>query len=1356
MAKNTQTANILLTMDGKQAEKWLEILAKKSETLRDDIRSLNKQRITIGLTGEEAKKFDALKKEYRDTHRQTRELAKQLADVSGVINKLSTTPIKAIKDAIKAVTAQMERLDRGTEKYAQRQKQLKVLREELDRINVSGKKNIDMFDRIGATMKRLASYVLVYAGFNELTRGLRSLTEINARLSDQMADIEKTTGIYGKSLQELGSDIRSIDTRTSVEELNKLAYTAGKLGITGKENVLGFVKAANQINVALGEDLGEDAIKNIAKLNDVLGITKQLGVERSLLATGSAINELGQNSTASEGYLVDFAQRLGGVAAQAGITVQQILALASASDQMGQNVEVSATALNKVITTLLSKTSQVAKAIGVTTDELKDALSRSTWEGLMLVFDKLAGKGGLAAIAPLMGDLGSDGARLNAVISALASNTDKMNDALVLSNKAFAEATSLTAETMKKEESLMGIWDRSVKKLQQYFQTSPITNHLKDIAVYVYRVTSDFDEMGNRIGGVVNILATFVQWLIKLGVFLVKNIDIIASLSAGFIAFKVATISTGIAVKALAAITSAYNAILSLWTKRMELAKAATLLYNAAVALAQGNIIRARAAMVLFNRVLSANPFVLAATALASVGAAIYTIYRRSTEAARQMATFRKEMNQSIASEQAEAQYLFNVAKQAAQGTDERRRAIEEINTKYKDYLPNLLTETSSTSDLSEALKRVNEGLKNNIAMKMKQADVESLLRTGLTSQLNLIDQLRNESSNTDTMDQRMIDRANELISTYSDMGASATKTFLTVQSALMNEFGESAKQSSKYWAIMNDYVVENINQRDKLTALDKKYAPFSPKEKTEGVSLPEVVVTAPLIPRGLSDSERKDAINARQKEIDLWLQQKKNALTEARLAEQDANSESYISQEEYNRALESLEMEALKKRLSIIGLEPEEIANIEGQILEIRKKFMELTENAQSKWVNEYNKLQEQLGIRTEDKDKRNLARINILYDTLIKKAKEGVEANYKSQEQINADIEKFQSEREKAIRSYWGSQDLKSMDETESKEKNDLKEQFINREIDYEEYLRKEADLENQYAEAKLFIEGLTEEQLTELRKKQQDIRFNNMKQAFDKEKSLQKQYASIIESSLDGLGGAFAQFFSNSEDGMAQMKDALIDTLFESLEGMVDIWLKELDIAAAVNIALGSSKEIGSKGLLGIASAALVSGAIHGLMQVAKSAIKKAIKGKKETSSSTGQRVVKSSGYSVGGYSGDGGTYEVAGIVHKGEYIVPKWQMQDPVSFDYVRALETIRQSRTITNPLPRKGYAEGGPAEIEVPTNQVVDPEMKATLKGIQEFLAYLKTNGVYTNLNVSNLNKTQERLSASRARGSLKK
>lgn len=224
------------------------------------------------------------------------------------------------------------------------------------------------------------------------------------------------------------------------------------------------------------------------------------------------------------------------------------------------------------------------------------------------------------------------------------------------------------------------------------------------------------------------------------------------------------------------------------------------------------------------------------------------------------------------------------------------------------------------------------------------------------------------------------------------------------------------------------------------------------------------------------------------------------------------------------------------------------------------------------------------------------------------------------------------------------------------------------------------------------------------------------------------------------------------------MKQMGDAIVDIAFDTLGQLAEIWIKEMTVSATANIMKGQAQEIGSKGLLGVATGAAISGIVMGLLSVAKAGIKALIGGSKTTSTqaSTGQRVVKSSGYSVGGYSGDGDTYEVAGIVHKGEYIVPKWQMQDPVSFDYVRALETIRQSRTITNPLPRNGYAEGGPAEIQVPTNQAVDPEMKATLKGIQEFLAYLKTNGVYTNLNVSNLNKTQERLSASRARGSLRR
>ena len=50
-----------------------------------------------------------------------------------------------------------------------------------------------------------------------------------------------------------------MDTRTTRESLNELAVDAGKLGIEGSKNILDFVDAGNQINVALSEDLGADA-----------------------------------------------------------------------------------------------------------------------------------------------------------------------------------------------------------------------------------------------------------------------------------------------------------------------------------------------------------------------------------------------------------------------------------------------------------------------------------------------------------------------------------------------------------------------------------------------------------------------------------------------------------------------------------------------------------------------------------------------------------------------------------------------------------------------------------------------------------------------------------------------------------------------------------------------------------------------------------------------------------------------------------------------------------------------------------------------------------------------------------------
>lgn len=56
--------------------------------------------------------------------------------------------------------------------------------------------------------------------------------------------------------------------------------------------------------------------------------------------------------------------------------------------------------------------------------------------------------------------------------------------------------------------------------------------------------------------------------------------------------------------------------------------------------------------------------------------------------------------------------------------------------------------------------------------------------------------------------------------------------------------------------------------------------------------------------------------------------------------------------------------------------------------------------------------------------------------------------------------------------------------------------------------------------------------------------------------------------------------------------------------------------------------------------------------------------------------------SGGFAEGGYTGDGGKYEVAGVVHKGEYVVPKNLV--PAFSPQIAAIESART----------RGYAEGG--------------------------------------------------------------
>lgn len=71
-----------------------------------------------------------------------------------------------------------------------------------------------------------------------------------------------------------------------------------------------------------------------------------------------------------------------------------------------------------------------------------------------------------------------------------------------------------------------------------------------------------------------------------------------------------------------------------------------------------------------------------------------------------------------------------------------------------------------------------------------------------------------------------------------------------------------------------------------------------------------------------------------------------------------------------------------------------------------------------------------------------------------------------------------------------------------------------------------------------------------------------------------------------------------------------------------------------------------------------------------------------------------------FSEGGYTGDGGRLEVAGIVHRGEYVVPQPELRDPYVRSVVATIEAKRRARTSKNALP--GFAEGGYTGIPAST------------------------------------------------------
>lgn len=436
-----------------QQDQARQKMIELEERMRSANRELQKTKKQFGETSEEYKKqtevikqlqqeYDNLYEEIGLTNLSLRDLGKRQKDLNAILRQLNpnTELYKQYSEQLKEVNNRIKEL-RGT----------------ANETRFSLSKLTDGFNKYGA----IAASAI--AGLTGITLTMRSCVNEYAEMEEAQSQVIKYTGLTKDEVKELNEEFKQMDTRTARTRLNELAGDAGKLGISTKEGVKEFVEAADMINVALGEDLGKEAITQIGKLADMFG-TDERSLKENMLAVGSAVNSVAQNSSAAEPYLVEFTARMGGVGKQADMAITDIMGFASALDQNMLRSEMASTALSGLILKLYQEPAKYAQLAGLQVEEFTKLMSEDVNEAVLTFLEALNRLGGMDKMAPVLDKMSLSGAEAASVISALAGNVDKVRKEQLGANQAFVEGTSVVNEFNVQNSTVQAELDKAKKR----------------------------------------------------------------------------------------------------------------------------------------------------------------------------------------------------------------------------------------------------------------------------------------------------------------------------------------------------------------------------------------------------------------------------------------------------------------------------------------------------------------------------------------------------------------------------------------------------------------------------------------------------------------------------------------------------------------------------------------------------------------------------------------------------------------------------------------------------------------------------------------------------------------------------
>lgn len=1307
---------IQLIVNSEQATKRLDDLKSKLIQI--------KQKKDEAFEKGDASAFDLYSKELRKTQKEISKVETRAEGMARTLRNLDKATPKQLRATLNELTKQINsgKVERGSKEWNTLTEAIKRTKEELKMVDnelaAVEKANGNFIERVG---KKWSGFVVTIRGaldgFSALKGFMEEYIQQYATMDEAKANVRKYTGLSKEDVDDLNESLKKMDTSTSREQLNALAGDAGRLGITAKEKILDFVQAADIINVALGDDLGDGAVANVGKLAMLFEEDRRLGLKQAMLSTASTINELAQNSSAGAGYLEDFTARVAGVGKMVGLTQPQIMGFAAVLDESMLQDETAATAFSQLISNIYQEPAKFAQYAGKSVKEFSNLLKTDANAAILAFFQNLKAQGGFEKIAPILEEMNLSGTRATGVLSTIADKLGNVSKMQKLATDAYNEGSSATKEFGEQNETVTAKLAKAEKDA-------------RDLRV----------ELGKQLlpayVALTNTGSAFLATIISLIQFIKTHYKGIISITAALLTYN-AVLKATVAWEALHNINlkaKAASIILNikqtaLYRSALNLAAAAQAAFHVAITLMTKGLTAARLEFALLKAAMAKHPFGLIAIAIATVIGLILQftgLLGDETDAAKDstkalngkkralqdFSEAQRQANENTVKEIDRVQQLLKVARDEKTSREERLRAIQELNNISPDWHGNLDREGKLHERNAKAIDNYIEQLKKKALAEAMYERLVKAMGEKMDADLAIAAWERTmrrikkdlaKPENQPEYEDSFIGHTNGIVTSYSKQ---TNENYSNLQ-AQYNHAESRLKAWQNKQVSTKDYItsVENLA---KQYGVDKELSALRRGEDIRGegsTTSGKTIHTS----SGKSGKSGKSTDDPNKEKID--------QLDKERLALQLNAEIDYVQDKktyrEYQQALLAIDEDILTQKRDLYAVDSEEWNKYQKQLLDLAKERKEQEEQwnleliqrneheekmaAQQKFIDgeiseeQYNKRMNQIKLDYLDKYATHYKTIND-----PEKA-----AEYERQVEEESNRQKLELKRDYLEQAKKMEQEYfaKSIDEREQMEialLNELVEQGAiapDKKAEYEKKIREKYEKEREASNKKESPLG----QATGVAGDFLDIfkKLEDLQKKIKDGKADWEDYAAVAVASLSFVSSttaAVSQLFTakqqEEENAINRRYDAEIKKVGENTTKGKKLEEKRQKELAKVKqkynkkaMKMEIAQAVASTAMAAInayASASKVSwllGPIAAAMAVAAGEIQIAAIKK--------QHEAQAEGYYSGGFTGGSSYRREAGVVHEGEFVANHRAVNNPNILPVLRLIDHAQRNNTIAS-------------------------------------------------------------------------